>query len=580
MTVAFTLLGVMAGALLAQPLSAPWLGVLFGLTLSWLILGGHRRWVGMLLLGTVACHFSGLAWQATAVPYLGPVTGVAQLMSDPTERIGGGWRVEVRIDEKRYDATFTSTQNSIAALLAGQRLELSGQVRTAPRQWQRTRHVVGTLRVDELGPVQQAWWPYRLANGVRRILARGTAVLQPGQAALLSGLTIGDDRFQGPAISDDFRAAGLGHLLAVSGQNVAFVLTAASPLLNRLRTRSRLPLTLLLLIFFALLTRFEPSVLRATVMAGGSAMALGAGRPIMGLRLLGVTTVALLLVDPLLLYRAAFQLSVAASGGILLLAGPLARAFPGPRTVANSLAVTLAAQAAVTPLLLVWFGPVPVAALPANLLAAPVAGLLMIWGITAGLVAGVVGPPLATVLHIPSSLGLYWISGVAAQVGERPFAALPTGGALLLVGMVFLAAGASHRENFTAARSALTAVLLALLLVGGATFLRAPVTEVSDGLRVTSAGKLVVIDDHYGAEELLGRLRRHQIVAPELLIFRNAVDQAVLAALAQRFDDVAIWAPRGPPPAVVPDSGTVVMAGQQQWQVDQQSGHLLVRPVG
>jgi competence protein ComEC len=228
----------------------------------------------------------------------------------------------------------------------------------------------------------------------------------------------------------------------------------------------------------------------------------------------------------------------------------------------------------------VWFGPVPVAALPANLLAAPVAGLLMIWGITAGLVAGVVGPPLATVLHIPSSLGLHWISGVATQVGERPFAALPTGGALLLVGMVFLAAGASHRENFTAARSALTAVLLALLLVGGATFLRSPVTEVSDGLRVTSAGKLVVVDDHYGAEELLGRLRRHQIVAPELLIFRNAVDQAVLAALAQRFDDVAIWAPRGPQPAVVPDSGTVVMAGQQQWQVDQQSGHLLVRPVG
>jgi len=76
------------------------------------------------------------------------------------------------------------------------------------------------------------------------------------------------------------------------------------------------------------------------------------------------------------------------------------------------------------------------------------------------------------------------------------------------------------------------------------------------------------------------RFTQHQIVAPELLIFRNAVDQAVLTALAQRFDDVVIWAPRGPQPAVVPDSGTVVMAGQQQWQVDQQSGHLLVRPVG
>jgi len=50
MTVALALLWVMAGAWLAQPLGIAWSGILFGLSLSWLILGGHRRWVGMLLL--------------------------------------------------------------------------------------------------------------------------------------------------------------------------------------------------------------------------------------------------------------------------------------------------------------------------------------------------------------------------------------------------------------------------------------------------------------------------------------------------------------------------------------------------
>ena len=70
--------------------------------------------------------------------------------------------------------------------------------------------------------------------------------------------------------------------------------------------------TLLLLGFFALVTRFEPSVLRATVMAGGSALAAARGRTTCGLRLLGASVVVLLLGDPLLVHRAAFQLSVAA----------------------------------------------------------------------------------------------------------------------------------------------------------------------------------------------------------------------------------------------------------------------------
>ena len=123
-------------------------------------------------------------------------------------------------------------------------------------------------------------------------------------------------------------------------------------------------------------TRFEPSVLRATVMAGGSATIAARGREADGLRLLSLTVVGLLLVDPLLVHRAAFQLSVAACAGILLGSSTLADLLPGPRPLREAAAVTLAAQSAVAPLLLLLFGPVPVAALPANLLAAPDAGRL------------------------------------------------------------------------------------------------------------------------------------------------------------------------------------------------------------
>ena len=93
-----------------------------------------------------------------------------------------------------------------------------------------------------------------------------TCALPICRRALLAGLVLGDDRDQPAVLRDAFSAVGLTHLLAVSGQNVAFVLAAAGPLLRRLRLGPRLAAVLVLLAFFALVTRFEPSVLRAAVM--------------------------------------------------------------------------------------------------------------------------------------------------------------------------------------------------------------------------------------------------------------------------------------------------------------------------
>ena len=92
--------------------------------------------------------------------------------------------------------------------------------------------------------------------------------MPPADAALARGLVIGDDRDEPPAMIERFRRSGLSHLTAVSGENVAFVLAAAGPLLRRLRPSSRWAATLALIGWFVALTRFEPSVLRAGVMAG------------------------------------------------------------------------------------------------------------------------------------------------------------------------------------------------------------------------------------------------------------------------------------------------------------------------
>ena len=132
-------------------------------------------------------------------------------------------------------------------------------------------------------------------------------------------------------------------------------------------------------------------MLRAEAMAALALLSSTLGRPVSGLRILALAVTGLLLVDPLLVGSLGFLLSVGASAGILLLATPLAALLPGPRPLAEALGVTLAAQVGVAPVLVPVFDGLPVASLPANLLAVPVAGPLMMWGMAAGLPAGIVG---------------------------------------------------------------------------------------------------------------------------------------------------------------------------------------------
>jgi competence protein ComEC len=242
-------------------------------------------------------------------------------------------------------------------------------------------------------------------------------VLPRTDRSLFLGFVLGDDRSQSAAVVTTFRDSGLAHLTAVSGQNVAFLLLVAGPGLQRLGLRGRWLGTLALIAWFALLTRFEPSVLRASAMAGLAATSVFLARPASSVRLLSLAVTGLLLLDPLLVWSVGWWLSVGATAGIVVLAGPLAAVLPGPRTLALAVGVTLAAQLGVAPVQLAAFGPLPLASVPANLLAGPVAGPVMVWGLPAGLGAGLAPDWVAHLLHLPTLVGVRWIH-LVAQLGQ------------------------------------------------------------------------------------------------------------------------------------------------------------------
>jgi len=288
----------------------------------------------------------------------------------------------------------------------------------------RWRHAVASFDAVELRAFEPARSPlHRTANFLRARVLAGGRHLAPTERALMAGFLLGDTRELPRDVEAQFRASGLTHLLAVSGANVAFVLALVRPVLRRLLLRAQLVAGLTVLLVFGTMTRWEPSVLRACAMAACSMTALYLGRPTAGVRVLALAVVALVLADPFLVHSIGFLLSCGASAGIAVLAPAITARVPGPRWLREPLGVTLAAQIGVAPVLIPVFGSVPLAALPANLVAGPIAGPLTVLGLATGVAGGLVEswwPGLAALLQAPTAFLARAMLSVAAFFSQLP----------------------------------------------------------------------------------------------------------------------------------------------------------------
>ncbi len=383
------------------------------------------RAVVFVLLAAASMARSTAAWHDLEPDQLGPFEGHATVMGD-AQPYGAATRIVVELDGERFEiwAFGRGARTRLHQWQGGDRILVSGTRRELADDRARrvaSQHVVGRFDLE--------WAADRdagtaLARGVNRIRSRietAAANLPAPDGALFRGLVIGDDRDQPVEMVERFRASGLSHLTAVSGQNVAFVLAAAGPLLRTLSPWARWAATCALIGWFAVLTRLEPSILRAGVMAGFTATAFVVGRPQRSLRTLAVTVIVLVLVDPLLVWSVGFWLSAGATAGVVT-AGPwLARRLSVAGPFAMPLGVTLGAQLGVALPSLLVFDRLPLVSVPANLLAVPAAGFVMLYGLPAALVAAAV-PGAGSVLMAPAGLCVRWVDTVAvvASAAEPP----------------------------------------------------------------------------------------------------------------------------------------------------------------
>jgi competence protein ComEC len=355
-------------------------------------------------------------------------------------------------------------------------------------------HVTGTADATRLVPLEPPMpsWAARLRQAALETIA---ARLPPVSSALLGGLLLGERTDLPSDVDAAFRQAGVYHVLAVSGFNVALLAGAVWTVLRAAGGSRRVAaLTAIVAVLgFAAVVGPGPSVVRAALMAVLVLAAVVLDREAAVVNSLALAALAILAVRPGDLLDPGFQLSFAATAGIV--------AAPIPRTVVGAaLGVSIAAQLVVLPITLAHFNQLSTVAVVANLAVVPLAAAATILGLLA-VAAAAVADWLAS-----AGFGAVWpvllaLRGAVALAAGIPGAALhlpaPGGAAIACYACGLGAAlGAWHAAG--PARRRLTAAAAALLTVAVALWWWPMLTPASGRLRVTildvGQGDAIVIE--------------------------------------------------------------------------------------
>lgn len=329
-------------------------------------------------------------------------------------------------------AELTGPAESWSELAVGQRF--SATVRVSPPR--RGELLVARLsgvsapRLSGRPPPHQ-----RLATFIRQRLQQISArALGVDAAGLLPGLVLGDTSGLDADVRADFRAAGLTHLVAVSGSNFAIVCGAAVLAVRMLGASPRLTAVVgaVVVVCFVILVRPSPSVLRAAMMGLIGLLALIRSRRAQALPALGSAVVLGVLWWPELAADPGFALSVIATAGLVLWSAPVRDRLRGwgvPSGLAELMAMALVAQLVTAPVVAMISGRFSVVGLPANIAVAPVVGVIAIVG-TAAAVVGALGGPgglgaLCAELMIRAlAPEMWWMLTCARVFGRTSWAAM------------------------------------------------------------------------------------------------------------------------------------------------------------
>jgi competence protein ComEC len=320
------------------------------------------------------------------------------------------------------------------------------------RTWLRRHGMHVVLRLDTWRVVGHRGGLGGVADRLRTWLSGSVARGLTGErAAVLEGVVLGDDGGLSDRLRRRFRASGLYHLLAVSGQNVALIAGGALALawlLGLARWLGQLG-ALTGIGGYVLAVGPQPSVIRAGIAGALGSLAWLSARMTDRWYFLLVGAAVLLAWNPYTIFDAGFELSFAAVVAIFVLVPRLQRlleGYPLPRKLADVIAVSAVCGFVTAPVLWLQFHAIPLLSIPANALAAPAMLPLLGLALTGALLAPFAPGATVTIAWVNGWLAAY-LAGCAKLVGGLPGAQVrsPVPALLLLAGVLLAAAYASAR---------------------------------------------------------------------------------------------------------------------------------------
>lgn len=586
--------GLLAGA--HQPLALPAL-VALG------VLAARKTPVALVVAlaatgGGVAGHERMRSLEQTALrPFFGHVVRERPTLLEPARDARYGRASAMALVRGEPVLLRAPRRSGWVAARPGTVLRARGTLRP-PDEFARRRGAHAMLTAETVAvTTERRGGPRGAVDAVRERAQAALALpLPPPQAGLLRGMVLGQDALP-EGLRDDFRASGLSHLVAASGQNVmllaALAMACGSAL--ALGLRARLGLVLGLIALYVPLAGAGPSIQRAGVMGAAGVVAAMAGRPASRWYAVLLAALVTLALDPRAVGDPGWQMSFAAVVAILALCRRWSdalrrRRVPGGLAEASALAA--AATLATAPIVAWHFDRVSLVSLPANVLAAPAVAPVMWLGMAAAAVGQVV-PSLAVAPVAIAAYPLGYLTALAHAAAHTPAATVAASPWLVVaVSVSLVAVGVSRRARRVAPALAVIAVALAIAL-------RPAPLEAPTGLRVTfldvGQGDATLVQDRHAAVlvdtgpadgDVVARLRRAAVRRLDALVVTHAQADhqggavAVLRALPVGLvvdgrdgvrsadgDRFAAEARRRGVRLIAPDAGQVLRAGDLELRV-------------
>src|SRR4051812_12804932 len=441
--------GAIAAAVAAGQVATSHLGAAIALALAGILLVHEvrpelrARTLIPVAIGAALIAIRLTVMQPAATPLVAPPDGKG-LWTMTVEATGSprdGRQVATLVSATAAGVAFSvaATLPRYPEIVPGDQVVVEGAIRPRPDspygEYLERVGAIGTLESRTLTVASVPDDPGRRLEGLRRGAADAlTTVLPEPEAGLAAGILIGLRDRVDRDLAAAFTTAGVSHVVAISGWNIAIVAAAIAAMTGRLGRRRRSIVTMVAIVAYVAFAGASASVVRAALMAAVVLLARESGRAGRATPPLAGAATALLVSRPALIGDAGFQLSSLATAGLIAWATPLTRRLGRagggrmPSWLAESLGVSLAAQAATLPIVLVSFGRLAILSPLINLAVVPLVAPAMAVGVVAlagGALVMAGGPAvIGAVLAAPGWVVLRILVAVVETGAGLPFASL------------------------------------------------------------------------------------------------------------------------------------------------------------